>query len=93
MTSHFHTNLKILRESRGLSQEALADELGDTSRQTIGAWESGRFNPPICKLIKVAEFFDVTVDSLLKSEVVEHTHVGRYITKFDHDNNEIFLGN
>lgn len=89
--NHFSTNIKLLREARNLSQEALAEEL-KTSRQSIGGWESGRFEPQICMVIKVADFFEVSVDALVKRRVMEHINTGHYITKFDHDN-EIFLGN
>lgn len=37
-------NLKIVRKSKGLSQEQLAEMIG-TTRQTIIAIEKGLFNP------------------------------------------------
>jgi DNA-binding transcriptional regulator YiaG len=36
--------IKALREHMGLSQQALADELG-TRQQTISEWETGMYKP------------------------------------------------
>ena len=37
-------DLKTYRDKRGLSQEALAHQLG-VSVRTVARWESGKFNP------------------------------------------------
>ena len=37
-------SIKALREHMGLSQQALADELG-TRQQTISEWETGMYRP------------------------------------------------
>jgi DNA-binding transcriptional regulator YiaG len=37
-------SIKALRENMGLSQQALADELG-TRQQTISEWETGMYKP------------------------------------------------
>ena len=37
-------SIKALREHMGLSQQALADELG-TRQQTISEWETGMYKP------------------------------------------------
>jgi DNA-binding transcriptional regulator YiaG len=37
-------SIKALREHMGLSQQALADELG-TRQQTISEWETGTYKP------------------------------------------------
>ncbi len=58
------TNIRTLREERGLSQQQLADELG-TTQQTIGRWETGRVDPPIAALVRLAAFFETTVDDVL----------------------------
>lgn len=57
------SKIKELREKTGITQEALARELG-VSRQTVLNWETGR-NMPFGKNAKiVADFFGVTIDEL-----------------------------
>lgn len=60
----FGDNLKALRSSRSLSQKELADALG-FSFQSISKWERDESLPDIVTLIKIAEFFSTTTDSLL----------------------------
>ena len=57
-------NIRALRKERGLTQEQLAEVLG----VTVGAvhkWESGLNMPDILLLIRMADFFDTSVDALL----------------------------
>lgn len=56
-----------LRKESGLSQESLAEELG-VSRQAISKWESGKAMPESDKLILISEYFDVSLDVLLKGD-------------------------
>lgn len=60
---------KILycRRRAGLSQEALAEQLG-VSRQAISKWENGAAEPEIGKLRALAEAFDVSTDWLLSED-------------------------
>lgn len=57
----------ILRKKNGLSQEELAEKLG-VSRQSISKWESGTSLPEIDKLILLSEYFNVSVDYLVKEQ-------------------------
>ena len=54
-----------LRKQKGISQEALADQLG-VSRQAISKWESEQSTPELDKIILMSDFFGVTTDYLLK---------------------------
>ena len=54
-----------LRESRGLSQEALAEKL-EVSRQTVSNWENGRATPDAYKLKQLCEALGVSADELLE---------------------------
>lgn len=56
-----------LRRKSGLSQEQLAERL-NVSRQAISKWESGQSCPEAEKLVAISEFFQVSLDSLLKDE-------------------------
>lgn len=60
----FCNNLKYLRKSRSLTQQELADVLG-ISRQGYAKYENNLGEPDISTLIKLADYFDVTVDSLI----------------------------
>lgn len=58
-------NLKIARIKKGLTQKQLANIAGVSSDRDIGRYEAGDVNPPIPRLIKMADALDVTVDYLL----------------------------
>lgn len=54
-----------LRKRRGLSQEALAQELG-ISRQAVSKWERAESSPDTDNLILLAKLYGVSLDELLK---------------------------
>lgn len=58
------------RKKAGLSQEALAEQLG-VSRQAISKWETGDSEPEISKLRLLAAAFGVTTDWLLTEDEPE----------------------
>jgi len=58
-------NLKQIRKSSGLTQEALAEAL-NVARSTVAMWEIGVSKPRADKLIALAKLLDCTVDDLLK---------------------------
>ncbi len=60
--------LHALRSRAGLTQEALAENLG-VSRQAVAKWEQGVSVPDIGNLVALARAFQVTVDSLVKPEM------------------------
>ncbi len=70
MTIYFGENLKKLRKSKDLTQEALSDFLG-MSFQSISKWERSETYPDITMLPTIASFFGVTVDSLLGTDMIE----------------------
>ncbi|WP_417784849.1 helix-turn-helix transcriptional regulator [Tenacibaculum sp.] len=57
--------IKVERARHNLTQGALAEKLG-VSRQTIHAIETNKFNPSVTLAIKMARFFDVTVEYLFE---------------------------
>lgn len=61
--------LKKLREEKGLTQEALAKELG-TSRSRIGMYEQGQRQPDFEMQEAIADFFNVTIDYLFGRDLV-----------------------
>lgn len=63
----FSEKLRILRKNRGLTQEELARQLS-VSRQAVAKWESGQIYPDIFNLIEISNFFNVTVDYLVREQ-------------------------
>ena len=62
--SEFAKNLKKYRKMKNISQEKLGKSLNYGST-AIANYESGRNEPSIDSLIKIAEVLDVTIDDLL----------------------------
>lgn len=64
----FNENIRNLRRERDYSQEYLAEKLNVT-RQTISKWENGAAMPDLKKLTEIADFFSVSMDTLLGIEI------------------------
>lgn len=63
-------NIKRMRKERSLTQEALANALG----VTVGAvykWEADLTSPEISMLVRIADLFDTSVDTLLGYEMAD----------------------
>jgi len=58
-------NMRFYREMHKLSQEKLGKKLGSFSRQNISNMECGHRSISKATAIKLAEFFDVSVDKFL----------------------------
>ena len=65
----FSEKVRKLRIRKGLSQEELAEKL-DVSRQTVSKWEAGSSLPEIEKLIFLSDFFQVSIDYLLRDKQI-----------------------
>lgn len=67
------TNLKKLRMQKSWSQDEVAKKLGVT-RATIAQVESGKTkNPSLTDIIRLANLFDISVDSLLRTDLRKFT--------------------
>ena len=66
--SFFGKNIKKIRKVKGLNQHAFAELFG-LKRATLGAYEEGRSEPKIDTVIKVANYFSILIDDLLRSEL------------------------
>lgn len=55
----------FLRDKRGVTDYKVATETGIT-KSTFSDWKSGRSKPKIDKLIKIAKFFDVSVEYFIE---------------------------
>lgn len=58
-------NIRLYRIKKGLTQEALALEIGIT-QGAVWQWENGRSTPATSKLKEIASCLSCTVDDLLK---------------------------
>jgi transcriptional regulator with XRE-family HTH domain len=70
------TNLKRLREEKGLTQQELSD-LSKVPRPTVAHLESGSANPTIGVLLRVASGLQVPLEQLLRApsaDVVHYPH-------------------
>lgn len=66
----FNERLLTLRKAKGLSQEELGMEL-QVSRQTISKWEAGQSYPDFQRLVLLSDFFELTLDELVKGVDVQ----------------------
>ena len=65
--NHIAENLMYYRKKKGLSQEKIAEYL-EVSRQAVTKWETNTSKPNSDNLIKLAQLFEVDVDTLLGNE-------------------------
>lgn len=63
----FQDKMQQIRKDKGLSQEELAERIG-VSRQAVAKWEAGLTYPDVDNLIAISGLFQISIDSLLKSE-------------------------
>lgn len=64
MELNLSENIRAFRKNRHLTQEALSEILGVTPG-AVYKWESGLSVPELSMIIEMADFFDVSVDTLL----------------------------
>jgi len=93
----FNEKLLKLRKEKGLSQEELGMEM-QVSRQTVSKWEAGQSYPDFTRLVMLSDFFDMTLDELVKDidvqEVRENSFTNEKIDsiyRVSQDVNSIFL--
>lgn len=62
-------NMVYLRKKRGYSQGELATVLGLQGASSIDLVESGKCELPVSKLVRLADFFGVTMDQITKQDL------------------------
>ena len=60
-------DVRVLRETRGLSQGQLGDRLG-VSRQTINSIETGRYTPSLPLAFAIGRFFGQRVEEVFHDD-------------------------
>lgn len=63
MKETFGNRLKELRQEKGIGQIQLAKEL-NVGKSVISLWELDRCEPTLSNLIKISQFFGVSIDYL-----------------------------
>jgi transcriptional regulator with XRE-family HTH domain len=69
-TIFFNKNLKLLRNRKGLTQEQLADAIG-LSRANVNNYENIVSAPPAEILAEIANYFKLSIDTLLTVDLTE----------------------
>lgn len=67
-------NIVYYRRKKGLSQEKVSEYMG-VSRQAVTKWENDISRPSSDNLIKLAQLFEVSVDTLLDNDKVEAENI------------------
>lgn len=75
--------LKLLRTKRNITQAHFAKILG-VARTTYAMYEQGQREPDFKTLIKIADYFDVTLDYLLGREEKKTEPIKESLFPFDH---------
>ncbi len=63
-------SIALLRAARQISQTELAEAIG-VSRKTISTVETGRFTPSVVIALKLAQFFEVSVEQIFSLKTAE----------------------
>ena len=64
-----NNRLRELREARGWSQGALAEQL-EVSRQTINALETGKYDPSLPLAFRIARMFGLSIEQIFFDQPV-----------------------
>ncbi|MDE5977051.1 MAG: helix-turn-helix domain-containing protein [Turicibacter sp.] len=64
----FNEKLQLLRTSKGISQEKLADEIG-VPTQLVMKWELGEETPDMHDLMALSDWFNISLDELLRDRI------------------------
>lgn len=79
------------RAARGLTQEQLAEIIG-VEQETVSRFERGATLPPLTRLIQLADYFEVPLESLLRagsSRVTdEASDIASMLSKLDGQNRD-----
>lgn len=60
-----YSNYEKLRNAKGVTDYKVATETG-IPKSTFSDWKSGRSKPKMDKLMKIAAYFGVTIEELMK---------------------------
>ena len=85
----FGNSLRKLREHINITQEELSKKTS-VSRQTISVYEKGEITPTITNGLKLASFFNLTINDLiiygLGAQEILNENISDITTKYDIEN-------
>ena len=61
--------IRTFRTLRNMTQDDLANAMGESSGRVIYTWEKGTAKPDCLKLVKLSEILNVSVDELLGCKI------------------------
>lgn len=70
-------NIKSIRQSKGMTQDAMAEALFVT-RQTISNYENGRSRPDLDMLLKIAEILETDVNTIIYGPPIPQSKKNSY---------------
>lgn len=73
----FQNNLRILRGEKKLYRVELAEKT-DMSVSNISFYESGKIEPKLSSLVKISEFFGVSIDELVSENISQEINIERF---------------
>lgn len=66
----FGDNLRCLRKSKNISQEALAEKVG-VSRQSVSKWETGESYPEMYNILELCKIFHCNINDLVNDSIID----------------------
>ena len=66
----FGENLRVLRKSKNMSQETIAEKVG-VSRQSISKWENGEAYPEMKNILSLCDIFHCKINDLVHNNLTD----------------------
>ncbi|WP_449451463.1 XRE family transcriptional regulator [Streptococcus suis] len=76
---YFASNLKFLRQKKGMEQLELANLLGRKSSSSISEWEKGRYTPKSGILSDIASIFNVSLSDLMETDLTTLSSISQKV--------------
>lgn len=86
---YIHQNLKILRKRKGMTQQEVATAI-EINRSSLAGYES-QIQPDLALLIKFSDFFNVTIDTMVKVDLSKMSE--RQLRELDNGMDAYYSGN
>lgn len=80
--------LRKLRDEAGISQKSLAEAIG-VSQQSVNKYENHNIEPDIGTLIRIADFFNISVDYLIGHSSVSGKIEGAQLSELTEQEREL----
>jgi putative transcriptional regulator len=91
-TIMLNENIKVLRKTKGLTQDELAIRL-NVVRQTVSKWEKGLSVPDAEMLQRIAEVFEVNVSQLLGAPINQNENIDVIAEQLSRINEQLVVKN